>query len=101
MDFLTADETAQLLRVSPITLRCYIASGRLAAARGGRGVRVRREAIDAFITPVVPAANGSSADWEAHVETLVESLGTSDDETRPHAAGSPFAMSRIGYAVSA
>ena len=54
MDFLTVKETAQLLRVSPITVRRYIASGQLAAERVGRGIRVRREAIEEFVTPVEP-----------------------------------------------
>jgi excisionase family DNA binding protein len=54
MEFLTVKETAQLLRVSPITVRRYIASGRLAAERVGRGIRVRREAIEEFVTPIVP-----------------------------------------------
>jgi excisionase family DNA binding protein len=56
MDFLTVNETAQLLRVSPITVRRYIASGRLAAERVGRGIRVRREAIDDFVSPIAPTA---------------------------------------------
>lgn len=54
MEFLTVKETAQLLRVSPITVRRYIASGQLAAERVGRGIRVRREAIEEFVTPVEP-----------------------------------------------
>lgn len=52
MEFLTVKETAQLLRVSPITVRRYIASGQLAADRVGRGIRIRREAIEEFVTPV-------------------------------------------------
>ena len=54
MDFLTVKETAHMLRVSPITVRRYIASGQLAAERVGRGIRVRREAIEEFVTPVEP-----------------------------------------------
>jgi excisionase family DNA binding protein len=54
MEFLTVKETAQLLRVSPITVRRYIASGQLAAERVGRGIRVRREAIEEFVTPIEP-----------------------------------------------
>ena len=56
MEFLTVKETAHLLRVSPITVRRYIASGRLAAERVGRGIRVRREAIEEFMRPVVSRA---------------------------------------------
>ena len=55
-EFLTIKETAALLRVSPITIRRYIASGELAAERVGRGIRVRREAIEDFVTPVAPRA---------------------------------------------
>ena len=54
MEFLTVKETAHLLRVSPITVRRYIASGQLAAQRVGRGIRVRRDAIEDFVTPVDP-----------------------------------------------
>lgn len=54
MDLLTVKETAQMLRVTPITVRRYIASGKLAAERVGRGIRVRREAIEEFVTPVEP-----------------------------------------------
>jgi excisionase family DNA binding protein len=39
MELLTVKETAQLLRVSPITIRRYIASGRLEAERFAFGVR--------------------------------------------------------------
>ena len=53
MEYLTVKETARLLRVSPITIRRYIASGRLPAERVGRGIRVRRETIKNFLTPVV------------------------------------------------
>ncbi len=56
MEFLTVKETAQLLRVSPITVRRYIAAGQLAAERVGRGIRVRRKAIEEFVTPVEPDA---------------------------------------------
>ena len=53
MELLTVKETAQILRVSQITVRRYIASGRLSAERVGHGIRVRREAIEDFVTPVV------------------------------------------------
>jgi excisionase family DNA binding protein len=64
MEFLTVKETARLLRVSPITIRRYIASGRLPAERVGRRIRVRRKAIDGFVTPVVlPAESKGPTDW--------------------------------------
>jgi excisionase family DNA binding protein len=65
MDLLTVKETAQLLRVSPITIRRYIASGRLSAERVGRGIRVRRESIEAFVAPVVPSAREGFSDWSS------------------------------------
>jgi excisionase family DNA binding protein len=54
MEFLTVQETAEVLKVSPITIRRYISSGRLAAVRVGRNVRIRREAIEEFAAPVQP-----------------------------------------------
>lgn len=76
MEFLTVKETAQLLRVSPITVRRYIASGQLAAERVGRGIRIRREAIKAFVTPVGPSPVRRRADG-AYPSTILEGLGIS------------------------
>jgi excisionase family DNA binding protein len=64
MELLTVKETANLLRVSPITIRRYIASGRLPAERVGRGIRVRRKAIEELVTPVVvPGESRGPTDW--------------------------------------
>jgi excisionase family DNA binding protein len=52
MELLTVDETAKLLKVAPVTVRRYIADGRLPAVRVGRSVRVRRESIGALLRPV-------------------------------------------------
>lgn len=52
MELLTVYETAQILKVTPITVRRYIAAGRLAAVKVGKGVRVRKEAVDQFLEPV-------------------------------------------------
>lgn len=49
MELLTVQETAEMLRVAPVTVRRYIASGRLAAVRVGRGVRVRKEEATAMV----------------------------------------------------
>jgi excisionase family DNA binding protein len=46
MDLLTVRETADLLRVSPVTVRRYIASRRLPAFRVGRAVRIPREDVE-------------------------------------------------------
>lgn len=54
MELLTVQETARLLKVSTITIRRYIASGRLPAVKVGRVVRVRREAIDQCLEPIQP-----------------------------------------------
>ena len=49
MELLTVDETARLLKVAPVTVRRYIAEGRLPAVRVGRAVRVRRDAVGAVL----------------------------------------------------
>lgn len=77
MDLLTVNETARLLRVSPITIRRYIASGRLPAERVGRGVRVRREAIEDFVTPIAPTAGKRGDDSREELPTMLEALGIS------------------------
>src|SRR5687767_8544271 len=57
MELLTVHETAQLLKVSPITVRRFITDGRLPAVRVGKSVRVNREAVDALIAPVQSRAS--------------------------------------------
>ncbi len=54
MELLTVHEAAKLLKLNPITVRRFIAQGRLPAVRAGKGVRVSKEAVDQFITPVEP-----------------------------------------------
>ncbi len=54
MELLTVQETAQMLKVTPITVRRFIAAGRLSAIRAGKGVRVRKESVEAFIQPIEP-----------------------------------------------
>src|SRR5438552_18652280 len=54
MELLTVQETAEMLRVAPITIRRYIADGRLPAVKVGKGLRVRRESIDELLAPVEP-----------------------------------------------
>jgi excisionase family DNA binding protein len=59
MQLLTVLETARMLKVAPITIRRYIADGRLPAVKVGRGVRVERQAVDRLVRPVVPrSSNG-------------------------------------------
>ena len=52
MELLTVREAAALLKVAPITIRRYVADGRLAAVRVGRGVRLTREAVEKFAKPL-------------------------------------------------
>jgi excisionase family DNA binding protein len=51
MELLTVKETAELLRVSTVTVRRYIASGKLAAVRVGRNIRIRRDDAERVIEP--------------------------------------------------
>jgi len=52
MELLTVDEAARILRLNPITIRRYIAEGRLVGFKVGQRVRVPREALDDFARPV-------------------------------------------------
>jgi excisionase family DNA binding protein len=61
MDLLTVKETAEMLRVSTVTVRRYIASGKLAAVRVGRNIRIRRYDAEKVIQP--------DAVTHAHVDT--------------------------------
>jgi excisionase family DNA binding protein len=49
MELLTVKETANLLRVSTVTVRRYIASGKLPAVRVGRNIRIRRDDAEGVI----------------------------------------------------
>jgi excisionase family DNA binding protein len=48
MDLITVKEAAKELRVSPVTVRRYIKSGRLRCIRLGRTIRLRREDVEAL-----------------------------------------------------
>jgi excisionase family DNA binding protein len=62
MELLTVQETAKLLKLSPITIRRYIGSGRLPAVRIGRAIRVRREAVEELLEPVEPTPDAQADD---------------------------------------
>jgi excisionase family DNA binding protein len=62
MKLLTVQETADLLRVSPATVRRYIASGVLTARRVGRGVRVEEDAAERFARPFAIGHGTNGAD---------------------------------------
>ena len=59
MDLLTVQEAAAMLRVSQVTLRRYVASGKLPAVRVGRNVRIERSAAEGIAMPV-PAVRPAS-----------------------------------------
>jgi excisionase family DNA binding protein len=61
VELLTVDEIAKLLKVTPITVRRYITDGRLPAVRVGRRVRVRKEAVEDLLSPIIPSRAGASA----------------------------------------
>ncbi len=81
MELLTVHEIAERLRVSPMTVRRYIAAGRLPAVKVGKGVRVRREALDQFATPIEPKAeSGVAASGPMTVEDpMTKLIGTAHD----------------------
>lgn len=54
MELLTVKETADMLRVSPVTIRRHIASGKLPAVRIGRAIRIERDAVSTLVEPVDP-----------------------------------------------
>jgi excisionase family DNA binding protein len=74
MELLTVREVAETLRVSPMTIRRYIADGKLSAVKVGRSVRVSREAIERFIEPVAPSAVGEREPAEEGVITFDDPL---------------------------
>src|SRR3954453_275507 len=74
MTLLTVPEASALLRVSQITIRRYIAGGQLPAVRVGKGVRIQREALDQFLSPIAPRANGKTATKLGGVFTMDDSL---------------------------
>ena len=54
MELLTVQETAEMLKVTTITIRRYIAEGRLPALKVGKGVRVTKEAVERMARPIEP-----------------------------------------------
>ena len=54
MELLTIDDTAEALKVSPSSVRRFIADGRLSAVKVGNRVHVRREAVEELAVPVQP-----------------------------------------------
>lgn len=54
MELLTIQEVAQMMRVSPITIRRRIKEGNLSAVRVGRRIRVSKQAVDKLPKPIKP-----------------------------------------------
>ncbi len=50
-EMLTVEEIARTCRLHEMTIRRHIAEGKLKAVRVGKGVRVRQEDFEAYITP--------------------------------------------------
>lgn len=72
MDLLTVREAAAMLRVSQVTLRRYVASGKLPAVRVGRNVRIERTAAEGL---TVPTHRSLADDNVADLATLVPKAG--------------------------
>lgn len=64
MELLTVQETAQMLKVTPTTVRRYITAGRLPAVKVGRGVRVHKEAVIDLLFPIVVPKRPGAPDQE-------------------------------------
>lgn len=81
-DFLTVPETAELLKVSSVTVSRWLKQGRLPAYRvGPRAVRIRRIDVQELLTPAA-----ATSDEETHA---VSSRG------RPTSSDSTAAMSPV------
>jgi excisionase family DNA binding protein len=61
MQLLTVQETAELLKISTITVRRFIADGRLPAIKVGRAVRIEKADAESIAQPVTPKARITSA----------------------------------------
>lgn len=86
IDLLTVQETAQILRVSPLTIRRYVADGRLAAVKVGRGVRIQREAVAQLLEPADVRSPESEEDAISgtgrfsHTDSLWNIVGIAESE---------------------
>jgi excisionase family DNA binding protein len=56
MELLTVQETADLLKVSTVTVRRFIADGRLPAVKVGRAVRVEKGDVERVAKPITAPA---------------------------------------------
>lgn len=74
MELPTIRETAARLKIAPITVRRYIADGRLAAVKVGKGVRVTKEAAEQRLRPVHPSRDRESVEVDQKVFDESDSL---------------------------
>ncbi len=54
-ELLTVHDVARLCQLHEVTVRRHISDGRLPSVRVGKGVRVRKEDLDAYIEPQEPS----------------------------------------------
>ena len=84
IELLTVRETADILKVSPLTIRRYVANGRLAAVRIGKGVRIRREAVEGLLEPVDASATLQTASGTeipfSHADSLWNIVGIAQSD---------------------
>jgi len=81
MELLTVKETAEMLRVSTVTVRRYIASGKLAAVRVGRNIRIRRDDAERVIEPAERESRPKFiAEDKAKYFSTAKSLGVTEDD---------------------
>lgn len=75
MDFLTVKETAEILKVSPLTVRRYISRNILHAKRVGRTIRIPRSELER---------------WGEHATPEFETLGSSPIKGQPFTEDDPL-----------
>lgn len=59
MELLTVREAANALGISPVTVRRYIATGRLSVVSVDGKMRVRRDVVDQLAVPTKPVVDGA------------------------------------------
>lgn len=70
MELLTVDEAAKLLHISSISVRRYVAAGKLPAVRVGRSVRIDKAAVAQFATPIAPFSALPTTSGDGHIFTF-------------------------------
>lgn len=86
IELYTVDEAARLLRVNPITVRRYIAAGKLRAVRIGKGIRIGRDALDELATPIKPKVGLPAERCLSYEDPLWHLVGSATDAPPTDAA---------------